>query len=199
MAALSLLLAALSLNPIANMLSPHQVMNTSFDRLHLMNTYGAFGSVGRVRNEIVIEGSADGTTWKAYEFLAKPGDPRRRPAFIAPYQSRIDWQAWFAAMQEPGQHPWLVHLIYKLLQGDARALSLLDTNPFPQAPPRFIRCAYYEYRFTNNRDDGARVSPKLGEGGWWTRTYLGLWLPPLGKDDPRVVEFLRRYGLADDP
>jgi hypothetical protein len=31
-------------------------MNASFDPLHLVNTYGAFGSITRVRHEIVLEG-----------------------------------------------------------------------------------------------------------------------------------------------
>ena len=78
--ALAALIAFLSIAPVANLLSPGQVMNTSFGALDLVNTYGAFGSVGKVRYEIVLEGTSDetideATRWKPYEFLCKPGDP----------------------------------------------------------------------------------------------------------------------------
>jgi hypothetical protein len=86
--------AVLSVAPIRNMLSPNQVMNTSFNTIHLVNTYGAFGSITRTRNEIVIEGTndtvlTDATKWLPYEFKGKPGDPSRRPRQIAPYHLRL--------------------------------------------------------------------------------------------------------------
>src|SRR5262249_44507292 len=92
--------ALLSIPVVLNLVSSHQVMNTSFDRLDLVNTYGAFGSVGRERHEIVFEGTRDSVPgnsarWIAYEFPAKPGDPMRRPAVIAPFQPRLDWSIWF--------------------------------------------------------------------------------------------------------
>src|SRR5213082_4271984 len=40
---LSLLVVYLSIAPITNLISERQMMNTSFDRLSLVNTYGAFG------------------------------------------------------------------------------------------------------------------------------------------------------------
>ena len=117
-------------------------MNTSFDPLHLVNTYGAFGSVGQERNEIIFEGSDDAvitpeSQWKAYEFKCKPGDPFRRPCVISPYHYRLDWQIWFAAMSGPDQYPWTLHLVWKLLHNDSGALSLLANNPFPNSatPP----------------------------------------------------------------
>ena len=96
------LVAILSVAPVRNMLSPTQVMNTSFDPLHIVNTYGAFGSITRERNEIVIEGTdADAitpsTTWREYQFKGKPGDPARAPRQFAPYHLRLDWLMWFAA------------------------------------------------------------------------------------------------------
>jgi hypothetical protein len=123
-ALLTALVAALSIAPVRNMLSPHQAMNRSFDPLHLLNTYGAFGSVGRERYEIVLEGTRDAEPgpnahWEAYEFPCKPGDLQRRPCVISPYHYRIDWQLWFAAMSEIGDEPWLVRLVWKLLRGDA--------------------------------------------------------------------------------
>src|SRR5438874_5283231 len=113
---LSLLVVYLSIAPITNLISERQMMNTSFDRLSLVNTYGAFGAVGKERDEIIFEGTDDAiitgdTTWKENEFKAKPGNPDLRPPFIAPYQPRIDWQIWFAAMASPAEYPWTLHFV----------------------------------------------------------------------------------------
>src|SRR5947207_1630468 len=131
--------------------------------LDRVNTYGAFGSVGRERDEIIFEGTEDSvitgdTKWKEYEFKAKPGDPNRRPPFVAPYQPRIDWQIWFAAMASPEEYPWTLHFVWKLLHNDPGTLSLLANNPFPNAPPHYIRAPLYRYRFA-----------PIGEKEWWKR------------------------------
>jgi hypothetical protein len=160
-------------------------MNTSFDPLELVNTYGAFGAVGRERDEIIFEGTTDETItaetkWKPYEFKAKPGDPNRPPPFIAPYQPRIDWQIWFAAMASPNHYPWTLHFVWRLLHNDKPTLSLLANDPFPNAPPRYIRALLYRYQFT-----------PPGEKGWWRRELIGEWLRPLSIQDPefrRVLE-----------
>lgn len=72
-------------------------MNTSYDKYKIVNTYGAFGSVGKQRTEIVIFGShnPDGP-WEEYYFKCKPGPINRRPCVISPYHYRLDWLAWFA-------------------------------------------------------------------------------------------------------
>lgn len=74
----SVLVVVLSYWPVRNLLSPQQRMNASFDPLHLVNTYGAFGSIGRIRREVVIEGTADAeitdeTVWQEYELRASQG------------------------------------------------------------------------------------------------------------------------------
>jgi hypothetical protein len=188
--ALAAVVAFLSLNPVLNMLSPGQVMNTSFDPLDLVNTYGAFGSIGRERYEIVLEGTRAASpgpqaTWQEYEFPCKPGDPRRPPCWISPYHYRLDWQMWFAAMPGAGSEPWLVHFVAKLLEGDTRARGLLARDPFGDRPARFVRARYYRYRFTRFGD---------ASGAWWSRTLVGEYLPPLSLDDPRLDEFLRAQG-----
>jgi hypothetical protein len=180
----------LSIFPTLNLLSGQQVMNGSFDRLHLVNTYGAFGSVGRERNEIVFEGTSDetigpGTVWKAYEFPFKPGDPMRRPGVIAPYQPRLDWAIWFAAMSTPDEYPWTLHFVWKLLHNDAGTLSLLANNPFPGKPPRFIRAELYSYQF---------APPGNPTGAWWERKLTGPWLPPLSVDDSVWQQTREVYG-----
>ncbi|MBI2302443.1 MAG: lipase maturation factor family protein, partial [Armatimonadetes bacterium] len=44
-----------------------------------VNSYGLFAVMTTTRREIVVEGSADGQTWLAYELKWKPGDIRRAP------------------------------------------------------------------------------------------------------------------------
>jgi len=175
-ALLAAVVVFLSLQPVRNMLSRLQLMNYSFNPFHLVNTYGAFGSITRTRHEIIIEGTSDATVtsqtaWRAYEFKGKPGDPSRRPPQIAPYHLRLDWLMWFAAMSPPSQHPWFVALLIKLLSGDRSTLSLLRANPFPDAPPRWIRAMFYEYRFATPAERRAR-------GRWWTRREIGPYVPP---------------------
>jgi hypothetical protein len=188
--ALVLLVAALSIFPVVNMLSSHQAMNTSFNRLYLVNTYGAFGSVGRERDEIVFEGTGDAvvseqTQWKEYEFKCKPGDPLRRPCIISPYHYRLDWQIWFAAMASPDQYPWTLHFVWKLLHNDAGTLSLLASNPFPSVAPRHIRAELYRYEFAPSSDP---------QGAWWKRRRIGGWLPVLSVQDQSLRRFLAAYG-----
>jgi hypothetical protein len=192
--ALVVLVAVLSIPPVVNLLSSRQAMNTSFDPLALVNTYGAFGSVGRARPEIVFEGTRDSaigadTQWREYEFKCKPGDPRRRPCVISPYHYRIDWQIWFAAMSVPQAYPWTVHLVWKLLHNDPGALGLLGRNPFPDTPPRYVRALLYRYEF---------VPPGSPDGAWWRRTLVRSWLPPLSADDPRLRDFLAAHGWDTD-
>ena len=141
---LTIVVIWLSIPTVLNLASGRQLMNSSYDPLDLVNTYGAFGTVGRERDEIIFEGTNDAvitgdTKWKEYEFKAKPGDPNRPPPFIAPYQPRIDWQIWFAAMSSPSEYPWTLHFVWKLLHNDPATLSLIANNPFPDAPPRYIR------------------------------------------------------------
>src|SRR5262249_59186699 len=115
--------ALLSIAPVMNMLSPRQMMNASFEPLHLVNTYGAFGSITRDRYEIVLEGTDDATVtaatkWREYEFKGKPGDPGMLPPQVAPYHMRLDWLMWFEAMSPSPQSGWFFNLLAKLLQGD---------------------------------------------------------------------------------
>src|SRR5262249_56208910 len=110
----------------------------------------------------------DRAEWRAYEFPCKPGDPARRPCVVSPFQPRLAWQLWFAAMSSVDQYPWTLHLVWKLLHGDAGMLRLVERNPFPDRPPRWIRAMRYRYRFA-----------PPGGGRWWDRTLVESWLPPL--------------------
>ncbi|MER6358058.1 lipase maturation factor family protein [Streptomyces sp. NPDC001634] len=170
-------LVALSYHPVRNMISRSQVMNRSFDPLHLVNTYGAFGSVSRIRYEVVVEGTADDipredSDWREYEFRGKPGDPRRWPRQFAPYHLRLDWLMWFAALSPAYAASWFGGLVERLLENDRDTLRLLHRCPFPpDEPPRYIRARVYRYRFTTWRE--------LREtGACWNRTYVREFMPP---------------------
>ena len=185
--AIAVLIGLLSIQPVFNMMSPRQIMNTSFDPIDLVNTYGAFGSVGRERLNVVFEGTMDelpgeNANWKAYHYKALPVSLDERPPQIAPYQLRLDWQMWFAAMSTPDEYPWTVNLISKLLHNDPAVIGLFAGNPFPDKPPRYIRAVLYRYRF---------AQPDNSDGRWWNREALGLWLPPLSAEDPRLIESVK--------
>lgn len=178
---------ALSVDPVMNLLSFEQRMNTSFDRLHLVNTYGAFGSVNRVRHEVAIEGTRDDpddpdATWLEYALPCKPGDPDRAPCVRAPYHYRLDWQLWFAAMSDYERQPWLVHLVDQLLRGEGRGPELLASDPFDR-PPRAVRVSLYRYELTG-----------FGEDAWWRRERVGDYLHPLTRDHPGLRERCESYG-----
>jgi len=148
----TIIIAILSIQPVFNILSPRQIMNTSFDPLDLVNTYGAFGSVGRERLNVVFEGSNDEVpdekaNLKSYRYKGLPVDLNKRPPQIAPYQLRLDWQMWFASMSTADEYPWTLHLIFKLLHNDPDVISLFDGNPFPEKAPRFVRAVLYRYSF----------------------------------------------------
>lgn len=184
----------LSIPVVLNMISPGQIMNTTYNPFQIVGSYGAFGSITRPRYEVVIEGTPDAvitpaTQWKAYEFKAKPGDVMRMPPQIAPYHLRIDWLMWFAAMGNYRQYPWFVNLVAKLLEGDKPVLSLLHSNPFPGTPPRRIRARLFEYHFTTPEEHKRT-------GAWWTRTYVESYFPAVSLSDPGFQSILRDQGWA---
>ncbi|MGW0552251.1 lipase maturation factor family protein [Streptomyces altiplanensis] len=174
--AVTALLLALSYRPARNLFSRRQAMNRSYDPLHLVNAYGAFGSISRVRQEIVVEGTDEpvvhrGTVWRAYEFKGKPGDPRRLPRQFAPYHLRLDWMMWFAALSPAYARAWFDPFVERLLTGDPATLRLLRVNPFPDAPPTHVRARLYRYRFTTWRELRATHA-------WWHRTLVRDFRPP---------------------
>jgi hypothetical protein len=122
------------------------------------------------RPEIIVEGSADGETWLAYEFKWKAGDPLRRPGFVAPHMPRLDWQMWFAALGNFQSAHWFSQFAYRLLTGSPAVTGLLEHNPFPDEPPAFIRGVLYEYHFTEPGDPS---------GAWWRRERKGPYTPVL--------------------
>lgn len=176
----------LSIQPVRNLFSSNQLMNFSYNPLHLVNTYGAFGRVGRERYEIAMEGTDESvitaqTEWREYGFKAKPGDPKRMPPQVAPYHLRLDWLIWFLPfsvgvgsgdIQVWGYQMWFLRLVEKLLRGDRATLKLMGKNAFPDHNPKFIRALFYQYRYTDRRE-------KRKTGAWWVRRQMGVYLPPV--------------------
>jgi hypothetical protein len=172
------LVIVLSYFPVRNLLSPNQAMNASFDPFRLVNTYGAFGSVSRVRDEVVIEGTDEAeltpaTIWHEYGFKGKPGDPHRLPPQIAPYHLRLDWLMWFLPLSARYGERWFVPFLTRLLEGDRPTMALLGSNPFPAAPPTFIRARLFRYRFTTWRE-------RRETGAWWVRSPMDDFVRPIG-------------------
>jgi hypothetical protein len=189
---LVVLVALLSIKPAINLISRNQAMNASFEPLHLVNTYGAFGSISRKRFEVVLEGTTDsvitaGSTWTEYQFKAKPGNLARRPPWIAPYHLRLDWLMWFAALSPAYADGWFVPLAVRLLQNDGPTLALLAGNPFSEAPPRLIRARLYEYRFTTALE-------RKQSGNWWARTLVDEFMRPISLQTPGLVASLEQRG-----
>jgi hypothetical protein len=156
---------------LENVLSPFRVANG----------YGLFAVMTTVRPEIIIEGSDDGQTWKPYTFKWKPGDPNRRPEFTTPYMPRLDWQMWFAALGDTSNNPWIVLFLNRLLEGSPPVLRLLESNPFPDHPPRAVRAVLYVYRFTD-------FSTRRSTGAWWHRQRIGIYCQLSRPLKPRSIE-----------
>jgi len=179
--------ALLSIQPAFNLLSPGQVMNTSYDPLDLVNTYGAFGTVGQERLNVIFEATMDenpndSANWKPYVYRGLPVYLNKRPSQIAPYQLHLDWQMWFASMSSPEEYPWVYNLAWKLLHNDKNAVNLFAANPFPGKSPRFVRAVLYRYSF---------AKPGNPKGLWWNRERIGIWLPAMSVNDSSLVDFLK--------
>jgi lipase maturation factor 1 len=149
--------------PIARFVAP----------LRLANTYGLFSVMTTTRPEIVIEGSADGVEWKAYEFRYKPGNVNRRPPWVAPHQPRLDWQMWFAALGDYETDAWFRRFCERLLEGSPDVLALMERDPFEGRPPQTVRAVMYQYRFADparRLRSGQALPARPGEAGaWWVR------------------------------
>ncbi|HEY6051859.1 MAG TPA: lipase maturation factor family protein, partial [Thermoanaerobaculia bacterium] len=152
--------------------APFTAIARAVSPLRIVNGYGLFAGMTTRRPEIVVEGSADGAAWKTYEFRWKPGDVLRRPPFVAPHQPRLDWQMWFAALGSFEQDPWFARFLEKLLEGSPPVLGLLARNPFPGAPPKFVRARLWDYKFSDPAE-------RRRTGAWWRRTEVGPYGPEL--------------------
>lgn len=187
------LILRLSIPVVRNLLSKRQVMNSSFDPLRLVNTYGAFGTVNEKRHELIVSAASkwDGE-WREYSFKVKPGDVYRSPKFISPYHYRLDWLMWIAAnMQSLDRCPWMYQFLKKLLQQDSKVMKLLESDPWKNSSekPKYIKVDLYSYRFH-------RKQPGEDEPPYWDREFIKRIYPETGlssmNDLDEKIEYLSR-------
>ncbi|UFU08203.1 lipase maturation factor family protein [Ruania halotolerans] len=168
--------AVLAVPPARNLFSRHQAMNASYNRFHLGGAYGAFGSITRVRHEVVVEGTEqevpDGG-WCEYVFSAKPGPVERLPGQFAPYHLRLDWGMWFLALGSGAQHRWFSVLLRRLLEADRATLRLFARDPFDGRAPRWVRARMFTYRYSTPEE-------RRATGHWWVRSAAREFVEPVG-------------------
>jgi hypothetical protein len=176
--ALACLLIPLNIGDIVgHKFLPLALMHAAVEPFGVSNGYGLFAVMTTERNEIIVEGSNDRVTWLPYEFPYKPGDLKRAPPVVAPFQPRLDWQMWFASLETFEGNPWFGRMLLRLLQGSPDVLKLFSKNPFPNAPPRYVRAGFYRYHFT----DFATFSKT---GDWWRREYTTEYCPTAALEGP---------------
>jgi hypothetical protein len=164
--------------PEARWPRPIASVHSYIEPFRIVNGYGLFRVMTKSRPEIIVEGSADGSEWLAYEFRWKPGDLNQPPRWVAPHQPRLDWQMWFAALGTYRHNPWFVHFLESLLKNQPEVTRLLARNPFPKDPPRYVRATVYDYRLTTS-------SEHRSTGAWWKREERGAYLPPISLENFR--------------
>ena len=148
------------------------------ERFRSLNSYGLFRVMTTTRPEIIVEGSADGVTWQTYDFKYQIGKVENPPPIVAPHQPRLDWQIWFAALDDDvRREPWFINFLVRLLQGSQPVLRLLANNPFPDSPPHYVRAKLFEYHFTT-------MEEKAKTGAWWRREEKGIYCPVLSLRSP---------------
>ncbi len=144
----------------------------ALEPFRIANQYGLFAVMTRGRYEIEFQGSSDGTNWLEYPFRYKPQALNQAPGIYAPYQPRFEWNLWFASLGEWRQNEMVPLTEERLLTNDADVLGLFQANPFPHAPPRFMRAVLWQYWFTSEEE-------KRRTGNWWRRQLLGLYAPEI--------------------
>jgi predicted DCC family thiol-disulfide oxidoreductase YuxK len=146
-----------------------QAVDSLIEPLHIVSAYGLFAVMTTKRNEIIIEGSYDGVEWRDYEFWYKPGDVARPPRWNIPHQPRLDWQMWFAALDDPRRLWWFSRFLERLLENEPTVTALLERNPFPHKPPIYVRAQFYNYTYAGSEEKAM--------GRWWDRRLLGPYVP----------------------
>ena len=146
----------------------------ALEPLRIANQYGLFAVMTRGRYEIEFQGSNDGENWTPYPFRFKPQALNQPPGIYAPYQPRFEWNLWFASLGDWQQYNFVALAEERMLESDPAVISLFRSNPFAQAPPRYVRAMLWQYRFTS-------MDEKRLTGNWWRRELVGLYAPVLTK------------------
>ena len=91
------------------------------------------------------------------DFKWKPGKLDREPGYPAPYQPRLDWQMWFAALGGYQQNVWFISLVDKLLENCKSVVNLMDVSVELKAKMndgkmKMVKATKYQYDFTRVRN-----------------------------------------------
>ncbi|HEX9103100.1 MAG TPA: lipase maturation factor family protein [Polyangia bacterium] len=127
----------------------------------LVNTYHLFGHITRARIEPDFQTTDDGATWDAHELRHKPGDPKRRPDWVAPHQPRVDFQLWFYGLSYRSGAPEYVTKLLERLCRDPDAVQPLFAAPL-SPHPKAARIVYWQYHFTT-------AAERRATAAWWKR------------------------------
>jgi hypothetical protein len=170
-----------AMNRFRSLPEPLQELMVRLAPFRSINSYGLFAVMTTDRREIAIEGSRDGITWRPYEFAWKPDHVAERPDFATPHMPRLDWQMWFAALGRCEQQRWFHELLTRILEGSSDVLSLFESNPFPEGPPRYLRTPLARYRFA--------PSSEWLHGKWWVSEPIGEYCPTATLRDGKLVRW----------
>lgn len=185
MAVFALAVIFLSYGPAVNLVSENQAMNTSYGQWHLINSYGAFGSITKERMNVVIKATRDAvitpqTVWEEYQFKCAPIDVHQSPCWITPYHLHLDWQIWFSGMRPVLQEEWLFRLVVRLLENNSTTKNLFADTPFGDGAPKFIKMDLYRYRFSDFDEWPEK---------WWEREFVQEYMPPVSLETPLTRQF----------
>ena len=213
------LIGYLSVPVVANLLQMggnRQAMNASFNSFRLVNTYGAFGSVGERRYEPIISVSSNGQNWTEIELPCKPGNVNRRPCFCAPYHYRLDWNIWFIGFK-PHQsmlqrrESWMFELMRLLVTSDDSGknnatnsnerrpwLALLDPSSVSylhQQPSKYAKVDMYQYKMAGPLWSILSEWIRGKEVAWWEREFEEVLIRPLKVQDDGSLAYATVYDL----
>jgi hypothetical protein len=162
--------------------------------LRIINGYGVFppGALAPMSLMPIFEGSDDGVVWKAYRYRHIPSSPKEPPRFVAPYHARLDIAtgystsgvfdgSFYGSLVGDGtpytcytRSSWHERLCQRLLEGEPGILRLLGHNPFPDAPPKFMRVAV-------DALTPAHPEVRRATGDWWHVRRCGVFIAAHGK------------------
>ena len=154
--------------------SRFRLARSSASPFQIVNSYGLFAVMTTTRPEIIVEGSDDGDTWLRIRIplQARRSESQRRAwlhRFSLVWIGRCGSPRWATTNPTCGSLDSLAAIARRFSAG----AGLIEKNPFPERPPRFIRAQLYDYSFTE-------FGERRTTGAWWKRQPMGTYLPPIG-------------------
>lgn len=140
-----------------------------YQPLRLVSNYHLFAAITRERIEPEFQTRRGDAEWTAHHLHHKPGEPLRRPDWVAPHQPRVDFQLWFHGLSFRRNAPAYVATLVDRLCHDPTAVASLFATPLPPAPDA-VRIAYWQYHFTTPAE-------RKTSGAWWRRELFATTRP----------------------